>query len=120
MKNSKFGQFYMTDNTTGATKHDNNKARMDLLSPIGMARLSEVLRFGASGGKYEDHNWRKGLQWSRVIGATLRHLFSFMGGEDKDPESGLSHVAHAMCNLMFLSEFEETHKELDDRYKGSK
>ena len=38
-------------------------------------------------------------------------------GEDKDPESGLSHLAHAACCIMFLLEFEKTHPELDDRYK---
>lgn len=99
----------------GAKKNDTEKRRMDLLSPIAIAKLADVLTFGA--GKYDSNNWRKGLNWSRVLGATLRHLFSFLGGEDKDPESGISHLAHAMCNMMFLLEFEETHKELDDRYK---
>jgi hypothetical protein len=47
----------------------------------------------------------------------MRHLHAFNDGEDKDPESGLSHLAHASCCLMFLLEFEKTHQELDDRYK---
>jgi len=45
---------------------------------------------------------------------------AFNDGEDKDPESGLSHLAHSLCCLMFLLEFEKTHPELDDRYKVTK
>jgi hypothetical protein len=47
----------------------------------------------------------------------MRHLHAFNDGEDKDPESGLSHLAHLGCCVMFLLEFEKTHKELDDRFK---
>lgn len=100
---------------SGAKKYDSEKPRMDLLSPIAIKQLAKVLTFGAN--KYNGHNWRKGLCWSRLLGATLRHLFSFLGGQDRDPESGLSHMAHVMCNAMFLLEMEETHKDLDDRYK---
>lgn len=53
----------------------------------------------------------------RPLAAALRHVFAFIGGEDKDPETSLSHLAHASCCLMFLLEFEDTKKELDDRYK---
>lgn len=101
--------------TPGASKHDSAKVRMELLSPVALEELSKVLTFGAK--KYASHNWRKGLVWSRLLGAALRHLLAFMGGQDKDPETGISHINHAMCNLMFLSEFEHTHPELDDRYK---
>jgi hypothetical protein len=47
----------------------------------------------------------------------MRHIMAFNDGEDKDPESGLSHLAHAACCIMFLLEFEKTHQELDDRFK---
>ena len=67
--------------------------------------------------KYAEHNWRKGFVWSRPLSAAMRHITAFNAGEDKDPESGLSHLAHAACCIMFLLEFEKTHKELDDRYK---
>lgn len=99
----------------GGVKHDSNKSRVDLISPIALEDLGMVLKHGAA--KYGEHNWREGLAWSRLIGAALRHLLAFMRGEDLDPESGLSHVSHAMCNLMMLSEFGRTRKELDDRYR---
>ena len=76
----------------GGTKHDDSKVRVELLSPIAMTKIAEVLTFGAK--KYESHNWQKGFKWSRVLGAALRHLFSYISGEDKAPESGLSHLAH--------------------------
>lgn len=70
--------------------------------------------------KYDAHNWRKGLAWSRPLSAAMRHIMAFNDGEDKDPESGLSHLGHAMACIMFLLEFEKTRPELDDRWKPLK
>jgi hypothetical protein len=86
------------------------------MSPIAFNEIGKVLTFGSK--KYGDHNWRKGFKWSRLLGAALRHLMAFLGGEDKDPESGLSHLAHAGCCVVFLLEHEVKHKALDDRYKS--
>jgi hypothetical protein len=101
--------------STGGTKYDQDKPRMDLLPPIALTRVSEVLTFGAN--KYEDHNWAKGFKWSRLIGAAFRHIVAFMSGESKDPETGISHLAHAICCLMFLLEHEELRLGRDDRRK---
>lgn len=100
--------------STEGVKFDQGKPRTDLISAVAILELSKVLEFGAR--KYADHNWRKGMKWSRLLGAALRHILSFMSGESKDPETGLSHLAHAFCCLMFLLEYEVTHKNLDDRY----
>ena len=105
----------MTDHTPqAAMKHDSEKVRMDLLDPRAIDQLAQVLTFGAR--KYEAHNWRRGISKSRLLGAALRHLFAYMRGEDRDPESGLSHVAHAMCCCMFLLGLERR-TDLDDRWK---
>lgn len=96
-------------------KADAGKPRMDLLSPIALIELAKVLDYGSK--KYGDNNWRKGLLWSRVLAAALRHLMAYIGGEDKDPETGLSHLAHVAACIMFLLEYEVTHKDKDDRYK---
>lgn len=103
--------------TAKAIKHDQSKLPMHLLSTTALEEVAKVLQFGAE--KYEAHNWRKGFVWSRTISAAMRHILAFNSGEDRDPESGLSHVAHAMCCLMFLLEFEKTRPELDDRYKDN-
>ena len=81
-------------------KNDTGKLRVDLLPVDALESVSEVLTFGAK--KYADRNWEKGMSWSRVYGAGLRHLFAFWKGENSDPESGLPHLAHAMCCVMFL------------------
>jgi hypothetical protein len=101
--------------TGSAVKHDADKLPMHLLSTEALEQIAAVLQFGAE--KYAAHNWRKGFVWSRPLSAALRHLLAFNAGEDRDPESNLSHLAHAACCIMFLLEFEKTRPELDDRYK---
>lgn len=103
------------DQTGSALKFDHEKMPMHLLSNEALLQTAAVLKFGAN--KYAEHNWRKGFQWSRPLSAAMRHIHAYNAGEDKDPESGLSHLAHAACCIMFLLEFEKTHPELDDRYK---
>ncbi len=107
----------LKENHSGV-KHDDGKVPLDLLSSVALEEIAKVMAFGKK--KYAAHNWRGGLAWSRVIGAALRHLLAFNRGEDKDPETGLSHLAHLGCCVLFLLEFEKTHKELDDRYKEKK
>lgn len=100
------------------TKHDGEKVRLDLLSTIWINGVGSVLTFGAK--KYSANNWRKGIKLSRLLGAALRHIFAFLAGEDKDPESGLSHLYHASCCIMFAAELYETKsKDVDDRWKGT-
>lgn len=103
--------------TTGI-KHDQDKADMSLLSNVALLKIAQVMTFGKS--KYSAHNWRGGFIWSRPLAAAARHLFAYIGGEDKDPETGLSHLAHACCCLFFVLEFEDTRPDLDDRFKGYK
>lgn len=87
---------------------------MDLLPPEALEQVANVLTFGAK--KYDRGNWSKGIVYSRILSATLRHITKFMAGEDIDPESGLSHIAHACCNMMFLLHFIRYGKDLDDRW----
>lgn len=101
-----------------AIKRDQEKNPLGLISPVALAKVGQVMRFGAE--KYDTHNWRKGFEWQRLIDAALRHINAFNMGLDRDPESGLSHIAHAACMLMFLLEHEEEHLDLDNRYKVSR
>lgn len=89
------------DRFTHAVKMDENKPPLDLIPWEAMDGVARVLDFGRV--KYEAHNWRKGFKWTRLAAAALRHIFSWLSGEDKDKESGLSHIDHALCCLMFLS-----------------
>lgn len=89
-------------------KYDGGKPRMDLLlsgCPQAITQVAEILTFGAQ--KYAAHSWQTVPQGSeRYLAALLRHLTAHAGGEDKDPESGMSHLAHAACNAMFILELE--------------
>lgn len=97
----------------GGKKYDEEKPRMALLDPYAMEELSKVLTFGAQ--KYSAWNWAEGIHYSRLIGAALRHIFAFLRREDTDPESGLPHLAHALCCLMFCLSMTKRRPDLDDR-----
>lgn len=98
-----------------ALKNDQEKIPLDLLPFESLEEVGKVLKYGAE--KYDAHNWRKGLIWSRLIGAALRHVFAFARGEDKDPETGYSHLAHAACCILFLLSYTITNNGTDDRVK---
>lgn len=96
-------------------KNDSDKVRLELISEAAEWGLAQVLTFGAK--KYAADNWRKGLEWRRCLGAARRHLNAFARGEELDPESGLPHIDHAACEIMFLSEFQKAGSGQDDRFK---
>jgi hypothetical protein len=98
----------------GGIKHDADKTMMALLPFEALEEVGKVLTFGAK--KYDEHNWRKGFKFSRVSSAAMRHLFAWMRGQDNDPETGLSHLAHAATCLLFLLTFVLTKTGTDDRY----
>lgn len=99
-------------------KDDTEKPPMALLDSDFLEGVARVLGFGAQ--KYAAHNWRGGIQYSRLISAAYRHLSAINRGEDLDRESGLPHVYHLGCTCMFLSGMMETRPDLDDRYKEKK
>jgi hypothetical protein len=96
-----------------AVKFDTEKPQLQWLPYESLCEVAKVMEYGA--GKYGNRNWQAGMKWSRMIGASLRHIFAWMNGEDKDSETGLSHLAHAATCLMFLLWYEKHHPQLDDR-----
>ena len=109
---------YPPDPTPIALKYDQGKPEMALIPPEAMYEIARVFTFGAD--KYTANNWRNGFNWIRVGSAVLRHIYSWIGGEDNDPESGCSHLAHAVCGLMFLLTFQAKNIGEDDRVKEVK
>lgn len=84
-------------------KHDDGKPPLALIPPEALIEISKVFGFGAA--KYGMNNWREDLdctELSRSYSSAQRHLNSFWTGEDNDPESGLSHLAHAATQLMIM------------------
>jgi len=98
-----------------APKFDATKVRVDLLPIDPMIQIAEVFTFGSK--KYFANSYRQGetVVWSRTYGSVLRHLFAFWNGEDTDPESGMSHLAHAGTQLMILMEHAKYNQDKDDR-----
>lgn len=103
--------------TTEGMKYDNDKPRLDLIDPEFLEGLGRILGFGAA--KYAAHNWRNGIDASRLIAAAYRHLGAINKGEDLDPESGDHHAYHLGCCVMFLAWTLQHKPERDDRFKGN-
>jgi hypothetical protein len=99
-----------------APKFDATKVRLDLLPIEPMMQIANVFGFGAK--KYFANSYRQGetVVWSRTYGSILRHMMAFWSGEDKDPESGLDHLAHAGTQLFILMEHAAHNKNKDDRF----
>lgn len=87
-------------------KLDSGKRRWGLLPFRAVGIVVDVLTFGAK--KYAPDNWRKvpGAR-ERYLDAAFRHLAAWKLGERNDPESGFSHLGHAVCCILFLAEMEE-------------
>jgi len=100
-----------------AKKYDDEKVMMHLLPPELLTGTAQVLTFGAK--KYSERNWELGMNWSRPYGALMRHLWAWWSGQDKDKETGMSHLWHAACCLAFLMAYEARKSGRDDRPKGS-
>ena len=81
----------------GGLKHDGDKPDLSLISRELMEEVAKVRMFGVK--KYGRDNWKLGFKVTRSCAAALRHIFAFLSGETNDSESGLSHLAHAVCCL---------------------
>lgn len=103
---------------TEGIKHDQEKLPYHLLDPILLESIAQVLDFGAK--KYGERNWELGMQWHRPFGALMRHMWAWWSGADKDPETGLSHLAHAACCIMFLLNYSNRGIGSDTRPKNNK
>lgn len=100
--------------STGAEKG----VKSSRFSLLPMEALTEVANhYGVGATKYEDHNMRRGYEWSKSYDALMRHATQFWSGEDRDEETGSKHLAAVVFHALTLMEFMETHPEFDDRYK---
>ncbi len=106
---------YNMDPTKGGIKFDGGKPQWHLLPLETLEGVVRVLMHGAK--KYAPFNWANGMPYTRVLDATMRHINAIYQGEDKDPDSGLDHVDHALCELIFLKYYMLHGKGEDDRFK---
>ncbi len=94
-------------------KNDVGKPDLTLVSRELMVTLAQVREFGNK--KYERNNWKKGFKVTRSLAAALRHIFAFLSGETLDPESGLSHLGHAVASIEHAIYDMQYRPENDDR-----
>lgn len=84
-------------------KHDEGKTDWDLLPWAAVEEVVQVLMHGEQ--KYGRDNWKHVPDAKRrYFNAAIRHLLAYRGGEERDSESGRTHLAHAVCCLLFLME----------------
>lgn len=96
---------HLTADFTPGKKLDGGKAAYHLIPPRVLGDLASVLTYGA--GKYAPGNWRKvPAARDRYYSAMMRHVEAWRMGQRKDEESGLPHLAHALCCLVFLAAFD--------------
>ena len=97
-------------------KHDGGKPRYDLYPLDAYEGCTRVLTFGAK--KYADNEWKLVPDGEkRYYAALVRHLnaqkeYADNGGKGHllDEESGLPHLDHAQCCLIFLRHLTNNHK----------
>jgi len=95
--------------TSPGVKWDSGKPDYSLLPWKALNEVVQVLTYGAA--KYSRDNWRRVPDMkSRYLAASLRHITAWAGGEERDPESRIHHLAHAIVSLMFLLQSEEENK----------
>lgn len=106
---------------TSATKPTNPKDAIGIRkAPVSTVPMNVVAEMGVGmlegAAKYGRHNYRGvGVRASVYFDATLRHLIAWWEGEDTDPDSGMPHVAKALCSLAVLRDAQLQGKVQDDR-----
>lgn len=86
-------------------KADTGKTQWTLMPFDELEDVVKVLEMGAK--KYTKDNWKKCDNVERYKDALMRHTISYIKGDKIDAESGLSHLAHAVCNCLFLMYFDK-------------
>lgn len=108
-------------------RFNTGKVRLDLLEPYAIEQLGQVFTKGAL--KYTDHNWKKGMAWSKMLASMKRHILAFESGQDFDYDknceeckagtcknhTGLHHMAHAAWNALGLVSYQKIYPQGDDR-----
>lgn len=95
------------------------KTPLALIPPHAMEQTAWVHKLGSE--KYGPFNWRNsGVCATTYAAAIMRHLNAWRDGEDLDPESGISHIAHIACSCNILLDAMHCNMMQDDRFKKPK
>ena len=83
------------------------QALADIVSHVGdeataLELMTIAMEYGANKPEYGRNNWKKGMEWSRLVDAAQRHGLAILAGEDVDKDSGNPHVAHMLASIHML------------------
>ena len=102
-----------------ALTYDDGKAPLAYLPWAAIDEMALVQAYGHR--KYKDFfNYKRGMEVGRNLSCAIRHIRDYMNGVDKDHESGLSPLAHALCRISFVLENIKDGKAIDDRFTSRK
>ena len=90
------------------------KPDLTLVPPAAKVYMALAMQNGAD--KYGPYNWRlKRVSAMTYLAAAMRHIESFIDGEECASDSGVPHLAHAMASLGILVDALETGNLNDNR-----
>jgi len=92
-------------------RDDQNKPKMSLIDPNFEEQLARVLELGEV--KYDGPDWKKGMDFSIMIDAAIRHLNEIRRHQFYDKESKQSHMAHVAANMMMLNYYMDNYSDYD-------
>lgn len=94
------------------------KPQLNLIPASAQILESVVMALGAE--KYGPFNWRESaVRASIYVAAAMRHLLAWADGQNEDPESGVSHLAHVRACMGIVLDAQSLGKLEDDRPKQS-
>lgn len=111
-----YGDLSWINEPTKAKTDDSKKPPLAKLPWKALRAVSGVQQYGHK--KYGDfYNYKKGMEVTRQISCSMRHLADYLDGNDLDSESGHSHLAHAATRILFALENILDGTSTDDRFK---
>jgi hypothetical protein len=118
----------MPDNRQ-ALRYNAGKPDMTYLlsASYALEGAAEVMRYGDEKYTTRDeegnvvetgrNNWKRGLSLENCLASLTRHMVRVLEGEQIDPESGLPHLDHLLCNAIFAAYFYNGRKAANDARK---
>ena len=82
---------------------------MTVMAEVGVAMMEGARKYGR-------HNYRvSGVRASVYVDAAMGHIAQWWEGEDKDPDTGLSHITKAIASLVVIRDAMIQDMMVDDR-----
>lgn len=104
----------MTASTNPKRAFGITKPSVQFIPPVAILEEATVMALG--GEKYGPFNWQDSpVDASTYYSAAMRHLMQWFAGEDRDAQSGASHLAHVRACMGILIDAMASGKLIDDR-----